>query len=192
MIWRKPFQTAILLFTVLFLVTGVIYPLLVTGVAELAFPSLAHGSLIKDDKGDVIGSELIGQNFTGPYYFEGRPSSTPGAPDNAGQSGGSNLAPSNPALIEKVNLTIFHLKSLGIRGPWPGDLVTASASGLDPHITLEAALIQVPVVAKARGMNEDDLRTLVLDHIISSPFSPQNQYLNVFSLNRALDGGSRP
>ena len=191
MIWRKPFRSAILLFTVLFLVTGVIYPLLVVGVAELAFPSVAHGSLIYDDKGDVIGSELIGQNFTGPYYFEGRPSSTPGAPDNAGQSGASNLAPSNPALIEKVNLTILQLESLGMRGPWPGDLVTASASGLDPHITLEAALIQVPVVAKARGMSEDDLRTLVLDHVISSPFSPQNQYLNVFSLNRALDRGGR-
>ena len=191
MIWRKPFRTAILLFIVLFLVTGVIYPLLVTGVAELAFPSLAHGSLIYDDKGDVIGSELIGQNFTGPYYFEGRPSSKPGAPDNAGQSGASNLAPSNPALIEKVNLTILQLESLGMRGPWPGDLVTASASGLDPHITLEAALIQVPVVAKARGMSEDDLRTLVLDHVISSSFSPQNQYLNVFSLNRALDRGER-
>ncbi|MCU0631359.1 MAG: potassium-transporting ATPase subunit KdpC [Methanolinea sp.] len=192
MIWRKPLKTAFLLFGVLLLITGVVYPLFVAGVADLAFPHQAHGSLVRNESGAVMGSELIGLHFTGPRYFEGRPSSTQGATYNAAQSGGSNLGPSNPALLRDVNMTILHLKSLGITGPWPGDLVTSSASGLDPHITLDAALLQVPVVAKARGINEEDVRTLVIENIVSNPFLPHHEYVNVFSLNRALDRGGVP
>ena len=191
MIRRSSVKTALLLFVVLFLVTGVIYPLLVTGVAGLAFPHQAHGSLVRNGQGEVVGSELIGLNFTGPFYFEGRPSSTPGTPDNAAQSGGSNLGPSNPALFGKVNTTIRHLESLGMEGPWPGDLVTSSASGLDPHLTLDAVVSQVPVVARARGMSEEEVRILVNENIVPNPFFPGNVYVNIFSLNRALDRGDR-
>lgn len=186
--WRY-LRHALILFGILFILTGLVYPLLVTGVAELAFPYQAHGSLVRDERGIVIGSELIGQNFTGPLFFEGRPSSTQGTSYNAAQSGGSNLGPSNPALGEKVNMTIRHFENLGMDGPWPADLVTSSASGLDPHITLDAALLQVPVVAGARGMSEEEVQALVYEYIDSSPLSSENVYVNVFSLNRALDRG---
>jgi K+-transporting ATPase ATPase C chain len=185
--YRIPTRTALILFGILFLLTGLGYPLLITGVAELAFPYQAQGSLIKNEQGIVIGSELIGQNFSGPLYFEGRPSSTADVPYNAAQSGGSNLGPSNPVLLQKVNTTIQHLEVLGMGGPWPGDLVTSSASGLDPHITLDAALLQVPIVAEARGFSEEEVRALVYEHIDPDPFSLDNVYVNVFSLNRALD-----
>src|SRR5690606_5589505 len=112
-------RTAMLLFCVLLVTTGIAYPLLVTCVAELAFPSQAHGSLVRNGSGAVMGSELIGLPFTGPLYFEGRPSSTPGSPYNAARSGGSNFGPSNPALLEKVNERIRYLEHLGISGPWP-------------------------------------------------------------------------
>jgi potassium-transporting ATPase KdpC subunit len=188
----RSIRTAFILFGILFLLTGLVYPLLMTGVAELAFPYQAHGSLVRDERGVVIGSEIIGQNFTGPLYFEGRPSSTPGASYNASQSGGSNLGPSNPALLEEVNTTIRHLEILGMGGPWPADLVTSSASGLDPHITLDAALLQVPVVAEARGMSEDQVQALVYENIDSGPLALEDVYVNVFSLNRALDSGGIP
>ena len=185
---ERPLQTAALLFGVLFLVSGLFYPVLVTGIGEFAFPSQAHGSLVRDRNGTVIGSMLIGRDFAGPYYFQGRPSATPGRPYNAEQSGGSNLGPSNPVLAERVNQTISALGRQGITGPWPGDLVTASASGLDPHITLEAALAQVPAVAEARGMNEEEVRALVLSEVVGRPFPFKPQYVNVLSLNMALDG----
>jgi potassium-transporting ATPase KdpC subunit len=183
----RSIRTASILFGILLLLTGLVYPLLVTGVAELAFPYQAHGSLVRDESGVVIGSEIIGQHFTGPLYFEGRPSSTMGGSYNATQSGGSNLGPSNPALLEEVNTTIRHLENLGMGGPWPADLVTSSASGLDPHITLDAALLQVPVVAEARGMSEDQVQALVYENIDSGLFALGDVYVNVFSLNRALD-----
>lgn len=192
MIPRQPLKTALLLFILLFLATGVVYPLLVTGIGELAFPAETHGSLVRDDKGNVMGSELIGIHFTGPAYFEGRPSSTPGSPDNAARSGGSNLGPSNPVLFMNVNQTVRHLEDLGMNGPWPGDLVTSSGSGLDPHISLDAALLQVPTVARARGMPEDAVVTLVYNQVISNPVEPANPYVNVFSLNRALDRRDTP
>jgi K+-transporting ATPase ATPase C chain len=191
-ILRRSLRTALLLFGVLFLVTGVIYPLFVTGIAGLAFPYQARGSLVRNESGAVMGSELIGLQFAGPHYFEGRPSSTAGVPYNAAQSGGSNLGPSNPALPGRVNTTIRHLETLGMKGPWPGDLVTSSASGLDPHITLDAALLQVPVVAKARRMDEGTVRTLVYESIVSNPLSPEYEYVNVFALNRALDQRGGP
>jgi len=187
--YRKPTRTALILFGILFLLTGLVYPLVITGMAELAFPYQAHGCLVLDERGVVTGSDLIGQNFTGPFYFEGRPSSTQGSPYNAAQSGASNLGPSNPALLNEVNTTIRHLETLGLAGPWPGDLVTSSASGLDPHITLDAALLQVPAVAKARGMSEKEVQTLVNENVESDLFSLDNNYVNVFSLNRALDEG---
>jgi len=190
--YRRSIRTALLLFGIAFLLTGLVYPLFLTGVAGLAFPYQAHGSLVRDEKGVVIGSELIGQNWTGPLFFEGRPSSTPGAPYNAAQSGGSNLGPSNPALVEAVNATIRHLEKQGISGPWPADLVTSSASGLDPHITLDAALVQVPIVADARGMSEADVQALVYEHIDSGFFALGDVYVNVFSLNRALDEVASP
>jgi K+-transporting ATPase ATPase C chain len=190
--YRKPARAALILFGILFLLTGLVYPLVITGIAELAFPYQAHGSLVRDEKGVVTGSDLIGQNFTGPFYFEGRPSSTQGSPYNAALSGASNLGPSNPALLNEVNMTIRHFKTLGLAGPWPGDLVTSSASGLDPHITLDAALLQVPAVAKARGMSEEEVRILVYEHIESDLFSLGNNYVNVFSLNRALDEEGTP
>lgn len=187
MTWQRSLRTAILLFCVVFLITGIAYPLFVTCVAELTFPSQAHGSLVRNGSGAVIGSELIGLPFTGPLYFEGRPSSTPGSPYNAARSGGSNLGPSNPALLESVNDRIRHFENLGISGPWPGDLVTSSGSGLDPHITLDAALLQVPIVAQARGMDEDEVRALVFQNIVPDPLSQGNPYVNVFALNRGLE-----
>ncbi|HNQ26156.1 MAG TPA: potassium-transporting ATPase subunit KdpC [Methanoregulaceae archaeon] len=189
--WRTV-RTALILFTILFLLTGLVYPLLITGVAEMAFRHQAHGSLVRDETGIVVGSELIGQNFTGPFYFEGRQSSTLGSPYNAVRSGGSNLGPSNHALLDEVNTTIRHLETLGMYGPWPGDLVTSSASGLDPHITLDAAFLQVPVIAKARGMNEEEVRALVFENGESDLFALEKAYVNVLSLNRALDEVGTP
>jgi len=191
-IWHRSLKIAVILFGVLFLITGVIYPLAVTGVAELAFPYQAHGSLVRNGSGSVMGSELIGLQFSGPSYFEGRPSATTGTPYNAARSGGSNLGPSNPLLMKNVHSSIQHLESIGLRGPWPGDLVTSSGSGLDPHISLDAALQQVPIVAHARGMDEEEVRVLVYKNVVPDPFSPGYDYVNVFSLNRALDGGDIP
>lgn len=185
-------RTAVILLGILFILTGMVYPLLVTGIAGLAFPYQAHGSLVRDGRGAVVGSEIIGQNFTGPFYFEGRQSSTPDSPYNAAQSGGSNLGPLNPVLIHEVNAAIHHLETLGMEGPWPGDLVTSSGSGLDPHISIDAALLQVPVVAKSRGMDESDVRALVFENVEGDLFSLDNIYVNVLSLNRALDEGGIP
>lgn len=192
MIKHGPVRTAILLFGVLLLLTGIIYPLIMTAIAGLVFPYQAHGSLVKDERGATMGSELIGLNFTGPFYFQGRPSATPGNPYNAALSGGSNNGPSNPALLGEANRAIRQLESLGVKGPWPGDLVTSSASGLDPHISLDAALLQAPVVAKARGVAEGQVQALVYRNIVSNPFSPGQEYVNVLSLNRALDRGEFP
>lgn len=175
-------KKATLLFIVMFIITGLIYPLAVTLIAEFAFPSQAHGSLIVDNNNSVIGSTLIGQNFTGPKYFQSRPSASGYDPTS---SGGSNLGPTNPAFLELVANRTSALKEAGVSGPIPSDLVTASASGLDPHISLDAALVQVPVVAKARNLSDDELKTLVLSESIDSPFV--GPYVNVLSLNQALD-----
>lgn len=176
------FKKATLLFIVLFIITGLIYPLAVTFIAGLAFPSQAHGSLIFDNNSGVIGSTLIGQNFTGPQYFHSRPSASD---YDALSSGGSNLGPTNPVLLELIANRTNELRKAGISNPIPSDLVTASASGLDPHISLDSALAQVPAVAKARNLPEEELRTLVLSESIDSPFT--GSYVNVLSLNRALD-----
>ncbi len=164
----------------------------VTLIAGLVFPVQAHGSLIVDndkygslivdDDNRVIGSTLIGQNFTAPQYFQSRPSATG---YNASSSGGSNLGPTNPILLELVDNRTSTLRKAGVTGPIPSDLVMASASGLDPHISLESALIQVPVVANARNLPEEEIKALVLAESVDSPLT--GTYVNVLSLNRALD-----
>ena len=179
-------KKATLLFGVLFIITGLVYPLAVTLISELVFPSQAHGSLIVDNNNRVIGSMLIGQNFNAPQYFQSRPS-TSGY--DASSSGGSNLGPTNPVLLELVANRTSALREAGITGAIPSDLVMASASGVDPHISLESALVQVPAVAKARNLPEEELKTIVLSESVDSPFS--GAYVNVLSLNRALDEKSR-
>ncbi len=175
-------KRATLLFTMLFLITGFVYPMIVTLAAGLLFPNQAHGSLIVDNENRIIGSTLIGQNFTAPQYFQSRPSASG---YNATSSGGSNLGPTNPVLLELVDNRTNALQKAGVASPIPSDLVMASASGLDPHISLESALIQVPAVAKARNLPEETLRALVLAESVNSPFS--GAYVNVLSLNKALD-----
>ena len=175
-------KKATLLFIVLFLITGFVYPFAVTLIAGLVFPSQAHGSLIVDSNNRVIGSTLIGQNFTGPQYFQSRPSASG---YDATSSGGSNLGPTNPVFLELIANRTSELRKTGISDPIPSDLVTASASGLDPHISQDSALIQVPAVAKARNLPEEEVRALVLSESIDSPFT--GPYVNVLSLNRALD-----
>ena len=149
-------RPALMVLLLLTLVTGVAYPLLVTGLAQAVFPAQAQGSLIVKD-GKVVGSRLIGQPFDDPKYFWSRPSATSPFADNAGSSTGSNLSPTNPDLIKAVQGRVDALRAAdpGNTAPVPVDLVTASGSGLDPHITPAAAYYQVPRVAKARNLPED-------------------------------------
>jgi potassium-transporting ATPase KdpC subunit len=175
-------KKATLLFIVLFIITGLVYPITVTLIAGLLFPDQAHGSLIVDNENRVIGSTLIGQNFIAPQYFQSRPSASE---YDAASSGGSNLGPTNPVLLELVDNRKSVLRKAGVTGPIPSDLVMASASGLDPHISLESALTQVPIVAKARNLPEEEIKALVLSESVDSPFN--GAYVNVLSLNRALD-----
>jgi K+-transporting ATPase ATPase C chain len=191
----RPALVLLVLFTIL---TGVIYPFAVTGIAQIAFPHQANGSLIMKD-GNVIGSELIGQAFTSERYFHGRPSATVApdpndasktvdAPYNAANSTGSNLGPTSKALIERVTKDVEERKGQNPNARVPTDLVTASGSGLDPHISPDAALFQVPRVAKARNMPEDRLRQLVNgrieDRLLGIFGEPR---INVLALNMALD-----
>jgi K+-transporting ATPase ATPase C chain len=195
--WRE-LRPAIVVLVALTAMTGLVYPLAVTGIAQLVFPSQAQGSLIERN-GHTVGSALIGQSFTSDKYFHGRPSATTApdpndasktvaAPYNAANSGGSNLAPSNKALIDRVQGDIDKLKQENPTTPVPADLVTTSASGLDPDISPEAALFQVPRVAKARNLTENRVRQIVIDHIedrfIGVLGDPR---VNVLKLNLALD-----
>jgi len=169
--------------------TGVIYPLIVTGIAQLVFPHQANGGLIMKD-GKPVGSALIGQPFDDPKYFWGRPSATSPFPYNAGASSGSNLGPTNPDLLKAVAVRAEMLKKAdpGKAAPVPVDLVTASGSGLDPQITPAAALYQIPRVAKARGVAEDRLRQLVAEHTQDRQFGILGEPgVNVLTLNLALD-----
>jgi K+-transporting ATPase ATPase C chain len=180
----KSLKKATLLFGVLFIITGLVYPLAVALVSEILFPSQAHGNLIVDNNNKIIGSKIIGQNFTAPQYFQSRPSSSGSGYDQT-SSGGSNLGPTNPVFLGLVANRTSALKEAGVTDPIPSDLVMASGSGLDPHISLEAALVQVPAVAKARNLPEDELKKLVLSESIESPFT--GTYVNVLSLNIELD-----
>jgi K+-transporting ATPase ATPase C chain len=174
--------------------TGLAYPLVITGLAKAIFPRPAGGSLIVKD-GKVIGSEWIGQSFTSPRDFWGRPSATVDAdgrplPYNGANSGGSNLAPSNPDLTKAVQERIAALRAADpdATGPVPVDLVTASASGLDPHISPAAALFQVHRVARARGLEDSRVRSLVAAHVEGPQLSVLGEArVNVLKLNLALD-----
>jgi K+-transporting ATPase ATPase C chain len=185
---QQAVKMGLLLFLVFFVLTGFVYPLAVTLIAGAVFPYQAHGSLFIGDGGRVIGSGLIGQNFSAPLYFQSRPSETPITAYNASYSGGSNLAPTNPLLEEQIAERVAVLRNAGVNGSIPSDLVMASGSGLDPDISLDAALVQVPAVAKARNLPESEVRALVLARAESLPVPFAGQYVNVLSLNRALDG----
>lgn len=179
---------ALKVLVVLSVVLGLLYPLAVTGLAQLLMPAAANGSLVEQD-GKVVGSALIGQAFDQPGVFWGRPSATADSPYNGAGSGGSNLGPSNPALAKAVAERIAALKAAGPvpAGPVPLDLVTASGSGLDPHISLAAALYQVPRVAAARGLPVASVRELVLAQAESAWFGGKDgARVNVLQLNLAL------
>jgi K+-transporting ATPase ATPase C chain len=194
----REIRPAIVVLVALTAITGLVYPLAMTGVAHVIFPYQAHGSLIERD-GKVIGSALIGQAFNSDKYFHGRPSATTApdpkdpsktvpAPYNAANSGGSNLGPSNKALIDRVQGDLEKLKKENPSADVPADLVTTSASGLDPDISPEAAYFQIPRVAKARDLAENRLRQLVSDHIEARFLGLLGELrVNVLQLNLALD-----
>ena len=194
----REIRPAIVVLVALTLATGLAYPLAITGIAQIVFPRQAQGSMIERD-GHVVGSALIGQTFADDKYFHGRPSATTApdpndstksvaAPYNAANSGGSNLGPSNKALIDRVQGDLTKLKQENPAAPVPVDLVTTSASGLDPDISPEAALFQAPRIAKARNLPENRVRELVADQtegrflgLLGEP------RVNVLLLNLALD-----
>jgi potassium-transporting ATPase KdpC subunit len=195
----RELRPAIVLVIILTLITGLLYPLVMTGIAGVLFPSQAQGSLVTAD-GKVVGSSLIGQEFTSDKYFHGRPSATTApdpndssktvpAPYNAANSGGSNLGPTNKALIDRVKGDVDKLKQEKPSAPVPIDLVTTTGSGLDPDISPEGALFQVPRVAKARNIPEDRLRQLVNEHVEGRLLGLFGEpRVNVLALNMALDG----
>jgi potassium-transporting ATPase KdpC subunit len=194
----REIRPAIVVLVALILITGLIYPLAMTGVAQVLFPRQANGTLIERDR-KVVGSALIGQQFMGDGYFHGRPSATNkpdpneatktvDAPYNAANSGGSNLGPTNKALIERVKAEVDKLKQHNPSAPVPIDLVTTTASGLDPHISPQAAYFQVPRVAKARNLPEDRVRQLVSQHVEGRMLGLLGEpRVNVLALNVALD-----
>jgi K+-transporting ATPase ATPase C chain len=194
----REIRPALVLIVALTLITGLAYPLAMTGLAEVIFPTQAQGSLIEKD-GKVVGSALIGQAFTDDKYFHGRPSATNApdpkdssktvdAPYNAANSMGSNLGPTNKALIDRVKGDVDKLKAENPNAQVPIDLVTTSGSGLDPHISPEAALFQVPRIAKSRNTPEDKLRQLVQDHVEGRTLGFLGEpRVNVLALNMALD-----
>ena len=197
----KEIRPAIVLLVALTLITGLAYPLAMTGIAGVLFPSEAQGSLIEKD-GKVVGSALIGQEFKDDKYFHGRPSATVApdpadstktvpAPYNAANSGGSNLGPTSKALNDRIKEDVDKLKAENPSEPVPVDLVTTSASGLDPHISPEAALLQVPRVAKARKMPEDAVRKLVTERVEGRLAGLLGEpRVNVLALNLALDSAA--
>ncbi len=198
----KEIRPTLVILVALTAITGLAYPLAMTGLAGLVLPGQAQGSLVVDKDGKVVGSALIGQNFVDPRYFHGRPSATtepdpkdptktvptPYAADN---SGASNLGPTNKALIDRVQGDVDKLKAENPDGPIPPDLVTTSASGLDPDISPEAASFQVPRVAKARGVPADQVRQLVDQNVQGRSLGLFGEpRVNVLALNMALDSAT--
>jgi potassium-transporting ATPase KdpC subunit len=191
----RPALVMIVLFTI---ITGLIYPFVITGIAQVAFPHQANGSLVEQD-GKVVGSELMGQAFSSDNYFHGRPSATVApdpadstktvdAPYNAANTAGSNLGPTSKTLIERITKDVEERKGQNPNAPVPTDLVTASGSGLDPHISPDAALFQVPRIAKARNLPEQRLRQLVNENIKGRTLGLLGEpRVNVLALNMALD-----
>jgi len=195
--WNQVFRPALMSIIVLTVITGIIYPMLITTVSQVVFPHQANGSLIKDANGTIVGSELIGQQFSSPEYFWGRLSATGPVPYNAAASSGSNYGPTNPALIGSdgtVNARITALKdadaTAGVTNglPIPVDLVTSSASELDPHITLAAAQYQLKRIAALRGIDEATVQKVIdrftTERLLGLIGEPT---VNVLELNRALD-----
>ncbi len=183
----KQIYPAVAITVVLTVLLGIIYPLVVTGLAQVIFPTKAGGSLIEKD-GKIIGSSLIGQPFTGPGYFHSRPSAA-GSGYDATASAGTNFGPTSQKLMDNVKTAADSLREENPGSPIPIDMVTASASGLDPHITPAAAEFQVPRIAKERGMNADEVRRLVREHTEGRQFGVLGEpRVNVLELNLALDG----
>jgi K+-transporting ATPase ATPase C chain len=191
----RQFKPTVVLLSLFILLTGILYPFFVTSIAQVAFPSKVNGSLI-DQNGDRIGSTLIGQDFSSPQYFWGRPSSTAGYPyspfdpDALTGSSASNLGPLSQKLVDAVRLRVDALRAADPSNtlPIPIDLLTASASGLDPDISLAAAYFQAPRVARARGLNEDTVRALVDRYTANRQFGILGEpRVNVLLINLALD-----
>jgi K+-transporting ATPase ATPase C chain len=201
---KSEFMIALRVTLVTLVLTGLVYPLVMTGLAQVIAPHAANGSLVTDDKGTVIGSELIGQNFTSPAYVRPRPSATNDESDsskpkpyNATNSAASNYGPTSQALYDRVKADVERLQKAnpGAIGPVPDELVTASASGLDPDLSPEAAFWQVPRIAKARGITAERVKKVVTGEIKGPTFGLLGETrVNVLSVNRALDStfGSPP
>jgi len=185
---NKNLITAVLMTIVTTLLLGLIYPLVVTGLAQVIFPDNANGQLIRGSDGTVIGSRLIGQPFSSPGYFRSRPSAAGPVGYDAGTSSGSNLGPTNRKLIDRVKSDVEKLRAENREKPAPVDLVTTSASGLDPHISPAAAEFQLPRVARERGMDETELRKIVAAHTEGRQFGFLGEpRVNVLELNLDLD-----
>lgn len=183
---KKNLITSVLMTLVTTILFGVAFPLLVTGLAQIIFPKQANGQLINHN-GRVVGSRLIGQSFSSPGYFHSRPSNA-GTGYDAASSGGSNLGPTNQSLIARVQSDADRLQAENPSTPIPIDLLTSSASGLDPHISPEAAEFQVPRIAKERGVNDDVIREAIHQHTESRQFGALGEpRVNVLELNLALD-----
>jgi K+-transporting ATPase ATPase C chain len=183
----KELKRAFIIFGTLAIVLGIIYPLVITGISQVAFPYQANGEMINID-GNIVGSELIGQSFESPQYFQGRPSAID---YNASTSGGSNYGPTNQKLIDRVNETINEIKTtnnIPANVIIPSDMVLASGSGLDRYISVESALIQVPRIAKARNMSESSIKDLIQKTQETSFPGIGQPIVNVLKLNIKLDG----